>query len=62
LCQSAEPAVQNMIRFAFFGNEETGSQGASGYLDGLSDNDRLKIKLYLNVDMVGSSNSRTSYS
>ena len=47
----AEPTVQNTVRFAFFDHEETGSQGASGYLDGLSADDREKIKLYLNVDM-----------
>ena len=32
----AEPSVQNTVRFAFFGNEETGAQGSSGYLEGLS--------------------------
>jgi aminopeptidase S len=53
----AEPTVQNTVRFAFFGHEETGSQGASGYLDGLSADDREKIKLYLNVDMVASPNA-----
>lgn len=52
----AEPSVQNLVRFAFFGHEETGSQGARGYLDGLSTDDRKKIKLYLNVDMVASPN------
>ena len=52
----AEPSVQNTVRFAFFGNEETGSQGASSYLEGLSTEDREKIKLYVNVDMVASPN------
>jgi hypothetical protein len=52
----AEPSVQNTVRFAFFGNEETGSQGARGYLEGLSTEDREKIKLYVNVDMVASPN------
>jgi aminopeptidase S len=52
----AEPAVQNTVRFAFFGNEETGSQGSSGYLKSLSTDDREKIKLYVNVDMVASPN------
>ena len=52
----AEPAVQNTVRFAFFGNEETGCQGSSGYLESLSADDRKKIKLYLNVDMVASPN------
>jgi len=53
----AEPSVQNAVRFAFFGNEETGSQGSRGYLDGLSTDDREKITLYLNVDMVASPNA-----
>jgi aminopeptidase S len=52
----AEPSVQNTVRFAFFGHEETGSQGARGYLRGLSADAREKIKLYLNVDMVASPN------
>ena len=53
---SADPSVQNAVRFAFFGGEENGAEGSSGYVDGLSTNDRKKIKLYLNVDMVASSN------
>ena len=52
----AEPAVQNTVRFAFFGHEETGSQGSTGYVESLSADDREKIKLYLNVDMVASPN------
>ena len=52
----ADPAVQNTVRFAFFGDEESGAQGSSGYVEGLSADDRKKIKLYLNVDMVASPN------
>ncbi len=52
----AEPSVPNTVRFAFFGDEESGAQGSSGYLDGLSADDRKKIKMYLNVDMVASPN------
>jgi aminopeptidase S len=52
----ADPAVQNMVRFAFFGDEESGAQGSTSYLQGLSADDRNKIKLYLNVDMVASPN------
>ena len=52
----AEPSVQNTVRFAFFGHEETGAQGSTGYVEGLSADDREKIKLYLNVDMVASPN------
>jgi Peptidase family M28 len=51
------PPVHDTVRFAFFGNEETGSQGSSGYLRGLSVEDRKKIAMYLNVDMVASPNA-----
>jgi aminopeptidase S len=52
----ADPSVQNMVRFAFFGGEENGAEGSTGYVEGLSAADRQKIKLYLNVDMVASPN------
>ena len=52
----SDPSVKNMVRFAFFGDEENGAIGSTGYLEGLSDRDRNKIKLYLNVDMVASPN------
>ena len=52
----ADPSVQNTVRFGFFGDEESGAQGSTGYLEGLSADDRNKIKLYLNVDMVASPN------
>jgi aminopeptidase S len=51
-----DPSLQNTVRFAFFGDEESGAQGSTGYLEALSDDDRKKIKLYLNVDMVASPN------
>lgn len=52
----ADPSVRNTVRFAFFGDEESGAQGSTGYVEGLSADDRKKIKLYLNVDMVASPN------
>jgi aminopeptidase S len=52
----ARPAVQNTVRFAFFGSEEDDAQGSTGYVESLSGSDRQKIKLYLNVDMVASPN------
>ena len=52
----ADPAVKNTVRFAFFGDEESGAQGSTGYVEGLSAENRNKIKLYLNVDMVASPN------
>jgi aminopeptidase S len=52
----ADPSVQNTMRFACFGGEENGAESSTGYVQGLSADDRKKIKLYLNVDMVASSN------
>jgi aminopeptidase S len=53
----SRPSVRNSVRFAFFGSEETGSDGSRGYLRRLSAADRAKIELYLNVDMVASPNA-----
>jgi Zn-dependent M28 family amino/carboxypeptidase len=50
------PAVANAVRFAFWGAEEEGLIGSTQYVAGLSDVDRQKISLYLNLDMVGSPN------
>jgi Zn-dependent M28 family amino/carboxypeptidase len=50
------PAVTNAVRFAFWGAEEEGLIGSTRYVAGLSDADRQKIALYLNLDMVGSPN------
>lgn len=52
----ASPPVRNAVRFAFFGSEENGSQGSRSYIESLSAEDRGKIMLYLNVDMVASPN------
>ena len=51
------PAVANAVRFAFWGAEEEGLVGSTQYVGGLSDADRQKISLYLNLDMVGSPNA-----
>ncbi|QRP44764.1 M20/M25/M40 family metallo-hydrolase [Amycolatopsis sp. FDAARGOS 1241] len=48
--------LRNTVRFAFFGSEESGSEGSTSYVNGLSTADREKIALYLNVDMVASPN------
>jgi aminopeptidase S len=53
----ASPPVRNAVRFAFFGSEEDDRQGSKGYVHSLSDADRRKIMLYLNVDMVASPNA-----
>jgi len=52
-----EPQVKNMVRFAFFGHEETGAQGSAAYVRGLPSDELAKIKMYLNVDMVASPNA-----
>jgi aminopeptidase S len=52
----AKPSVQNQVRFAFFGGEENGAEGSTGYVEALSTADRKKINLYVNVDMVASPN------
>lgn len=51
------PEVKNAVRFGLFGNEETGSQGSTSYVQSLSAADRRKVTLYLNVDMVASPNA-----
>ncbi len=53
---AASPPVRNAVRFAFFGSEETGLEGSTGYVESLSAGERRKIMLYLNVDMVASPN------
>jgi Zn-dependent M28 family amino/carboxypeptidase len=50
------PVVTNAVRFAFWGAEEEGLIGSTAYVGGLSEADREKISLYLNLDMVGSPN------
>ncbi|WP_433507870.1 M28 family peptidase [Pseudonocardia halophobica] len=52
----ASPEVRNVVRFGFWGSEETGAQGSTGYVTNLSDEERGKIMLYLNVDMIASPN------
>ena len=52
----ASTKTRNTVRFAFFGSEEEGAVGSSGYVKGLSAAERQKILLYLNVDMVASPN------
>jgi aminopeptidase S len=53
----ANPAVPNTIRFAFFGSEEDDLEGSRSYVSGLSGSDRAAILVYLNLDMISSSNA-----
>jgi Zn-dependent M28 family amino/carboxypeptidase len=47
---------QNSIRFAWWGAEELGLIGSQAYVDGLPQEERDKIALYMNYDMIGSPN------
>ncbi|GAA1401527.1 M28 family metallopeptidase [Pseudonocardia kongjuensis] len=52
----ATPPAAQKVRFAWWGAEEIGLVGAARYVEGLSDEDRARIALYLNFDMVASPN------
>jgi Zn-dependent M28 family amino/carboxypeptidase len=54
---SASPPVTNAVRFAFWGAEEVGLVGSTAYVQGLPEEERNRIALYINLDMVGSPNS-----
>ena len=43
---------------AFWGAEEAGLIGSRRYVRRLADDDRRRIKAYVNLDMVGSPNAR----
>ncbi|MFE7843909.1 M28 family metallopeptidase [Microbacterium sp. NPDC057407] len=47
---------QNTVRFAWWGAEEEGLIGSTEYVEGLSQEERDRIALYLNFDMVASPN------
>jgi Zn-dependent M28 family amino/carboxypeptidase len=51
------PPVANAVRFAFWGAEEVGLVGSTAYVQGLPDEERNRIALYVNLDMVGSPNA-----
>ncbi len=54
--QMANVHPENPVRFAFWGAEELGLIGSTAYVAGLTDEERAKIALYLNFDMIGSPN------
>ena len=54
--QMAKVKPRNTVRFAWWSAEESGLIGSARYLQDLSANERDKIALYLNFDMVGSPN------
>jgi Zn-dependent M28 family amino/carboxypeptidase len=53
----ASPPVANAVRFAFWGAEEVGLVGSTAYVQGLPEEERKRIALYLNLDMVASPNA-----
>lgn len=53
-------ATQNKVRFAWFSAEELGLIGSTKYVEALSEAEKHKIALYINVDMVGSPNYKMS--
>jgi Zn-dependent M28 family amino/carboxypeptidase len=57
LQMGSAPEVTNAVRFAFWGAEENGLVGSTKYVEGLSDEDKQNIALYLNFDMIGSHNA-----
>lgn len=54
--QAASIKPTNTLRFAFWGAEELGLLGAENYVAELSQQEVDNIALYLNYDMIGSSN------
>jgi len=54
--QIAKVKPRNMLRFAFWGAEESNLVGSTYYVNNLSSAERDRIALYLNFDMVGSPN------
>ena len=54
--QMAKVKPRNKVRFAWWGAEEAGLVGSTYYVNNLSQEERDKIALYLNFDMIGSPN------
>ena len=54
--QMAKVKPRNKVRFAWWGASRSGLIGSTFYVNGLSAEERLKIALYLNFDMIGSPN------
>lgn len=54
--QMAKVNPWNKVRFALWGAEESGLVGSNDYVNNLSQEEKDKIALYLNFDMIGSPN------
>jgi Zn-dependent M28 family amino/carboxypeptidase len=51
------PPVANAVRFAFWGAHEQGLIGSTAYVGGLSEADRKRIALYLDLPLIASANA-----
>ncbi len=56
LALGGSPGRPNAVRFAWWGAEENGLVGSTDYVRTLTEDERRKIALYLNFDMVASPN------
>lgn len=54
--QMARAKTNNKVRFAFWGAEESGLVGSTYYVNSLTQEERDRIAMYLNFDMIGSPN------
>lgn len=54
--QMAKVKPRNKVRFAWWGAEESGLVGSTFYVNNLTQEERDRITLYLNFDMIGSPN------
>ena len=54
--QMAKVKPRNKVRFALWGAEESGLVGATHYVENLTQDEKDRISLYLNFDMIGSPN------
>jgi aminopeptidase Y len=54
--QMALVEPRNKVRFALWGAEESGLVGSTYYVNNLTNDEKAKITLYLNFDMIGSPN------
>ena len=53
----SSPTVANAVRFAFWGSQQTGLQGSTKYVAGLGRDGLNDIALYLDFDLLGSTNA-----
>ena len=51
-----KPTLTKGVRFGWWSDEEAGTRGSRAYVNSLSSAARTNIEVYLNADMIGSSN------